>query len=527
MAELDDRALASGVDFLDRVAAIATGVQPSAGSFPKPHPLPTGMPTVPAFDELLLPGVLRPWVMDIAERLQCAPDFPAVSAMVSLGSVVGRGLTIRPKRHDDWTVVPNLWGSIVGRPSVMKSPAIEAATAPLRRLVADAHTAHQAQIADHKARIACAKLQSEQDQKAARSKIKDGDTDGAYRTMRHACAMTDEPAPVERRFVVNDSTVEKLGELLAGNDRGLLMLRDELVGWLSALDREGREGDRSFFLEAFNGSGSFVVDRIGRGTVRIDACCVSVLGGVQPGPLGQYVRQAARGGSGDDGLIQRFQMAVWPDYQHWRHVDRQPDYDAKNDAFALFERFASADSSMLGATTSEGLPFVRFDAAGQSVFDEWYTELNRRVRSGVLHPALEAHLCKYSSLMPSLALLSHLAEGSVGSVSEAAALSAAAWCEYLEGHALRIYAPASHSDEIGARELARRLLRGDLPETFRVRELYRRGWAGLGTPEEALAAVELLVELRGVFTEQQIPDGNGGRPTTNYRVNPRIHEVWG
>jgi Protein of unknown function (DUF3987) len=51
-------------------------------------------------------------------------------------------------------------------------------------------------------------------------------------------------------------------------------------------------------------------DRIGRGTLHIRAACVSVLGGIQPGPLERYLRDVF-GGRGDDGLIQRFQLAVW------------------------------------------------------------------------------------------------------------------------------------------------------------------------------------------------------------------------
>ncbi len=46
------------------------------------------------------------------------------------------------------------------------------------------------------------------------------------------------------------------------------------------------------------------------GTLEIEACCVSMLGGIQPGPLGQYLRDAVKGGAGDDGFMQRFQLAV-------------------------------------------------------------------------------------------------------------------------------------------------------------------------------------------------------------------------
>jgi putative DNA primase/helicase len=91
----------------------------------------------------LLPPALRPWVMDIAERMQCPPDFTGAAAIVALGSAIGRRCGIRPKRHDDWTVVPNLWGAVIGRPGVLKSPAVEETLRPLRRLEAEAGEAHR------------------------------------------------------------------------------------------------------------------------------------------------------------------------------------------------------------------------------------------------------------------------------------------------------------------------------------------------------------------------------------------------
>ena len=70
--------------------------------------------------------------------------------------------------------------------------------------------------------------------------------------------------------------------------------------------------DRAFYCEAWNGTGAYTYDRIGRGTLHIRAACLSVLGGIQPGPLERYLR-AVFAGRGDDGLLQRFQLAVWPD----------------------------------------------------------------------------------------------------------------------------------------------------------------------------------------------------------------------
>src|SRR5262249_31590771 len=105
---------------------------------PEPRPLPTGLPAVPSFKLACLPNTIRRWIEDISERMQCPPDFPAVGVTIALGSLIGRKIGIRPKRFDDWLVIPNLWGFIVGRPGLMKTPALEHALSPLRRLAAEA-----------------------------------------------------------------------------------------------------------------------------------------------------------------------------------------------------------------------------------------------------------------------------------------------------------------------------------------------------------------------------------------------------
>ena len=45
---------------------------------------------------------------------------------------------------------------------------------------------------------------------------------------------------------MNDTTVEKLGVILAENPNGVLLFLDELISLLRTMDREGHEGDRGF-----------------------------------------------------------------------------------------------------------------------------------------------------------------------------------------------------------------------------------------------------------------------------------------
>src|SRR5829696_4184667 len=151
---------------------------------------------------------------------------------------------------------------------------------------------------------------------------------------------TEAPEPLTlRRYKTEDATVEKIGDLLIENPQGILNHRDELSGWFRSLDKQGREGDRAFYLESWNGTGSFDVDRIGRGSIHIPALCLSILGGIQPGPLSNYIYQAVQGEQGADGLLQRFQLTVWPDPpKTWRNVDRYPDAEAKNRVYEVFKK---------------------------------------------------------------------------------------------------------------------------------------------------------------------------------------------
>jgi putative DNA primase/helicase len=491
--------------------------------FGTPQPLPDPLPQVEPFDPLFLPEALQGWIHDISERMQCPIDFPAVAAMVSVAEVIGRKVGIRPKRHDDWLVVPNLWGAVIGRPGVLKTPAILEPLRQLYRLEAGAKDLYQQLMDEWKVQQIVAKEQEKVTAQKIRETLKkDGDATAIAETM----LAVEGRQPTRTRYLVNDSTVEKLGELLHENPNGLLVFRDELTGLLRQLDREGHESDRAFYLEAWNGNERFTYDRIGRGTIDIEACCVSILGGIQPGPLGRYLRSALQGGEGDDGLLQRFQLLVWPDITtEWRNVDRWPNGDDRQRAYLVFTRLNGLTFSEIDAVCDEdhgGIPYVRFSDEAQAVFDEWRSALEHRLRQGREHPAIEAHLAKYRSLIPSLALLIHLADGGKHPVGVDALERACAWGDYLESHARRVYSQGIAPDDMAARELAARIQAGDLTSGFTARDVYRRHWAGLSTREEAEKAIAVLIELGWLH---EVKESTGGRPSAKYLINPGVSEV--
>ena len=485
----------------------------SETAWPKPKSLSDGLLPVAAFNPAFLPAAISPWVMDISDRMQCPPDFVAIPAVIALGSVVGRKVAVRPQRMTDWYEVANLWGCIVGRPGVMKSPAMDEALKPIHRLEAEARKANETAAREYALQVEFNKLKKEEAAKKARKNI------GLSNAADLAIDNIEEPKA--RRYVVNDATYEALGIILADNPNGTLAFRDELVSLLKTLDREEHVAARGFFLTAWNGTSGYTFDRIIRGKTHIEAACLSLLGSTQPGRLAEYMRGALSGGAGDDGMVQRFSLLVWPDQSPiWENTDRYPASEPRAAAWDTFRRLDELTTEAIGAATDEfaSTPYLRFNETAQGVFNEWRQELETRLRSDDLIPALESHLAKYRKLVPALALINHLTDGAMGAISETAILQALAFADYLETHARRAYGAGPEVATASAKAIVARIRKGDLKDGFTARDIYRNHWADLSDRNRTQAGLDLLEDfdwLRGKRLE------TGGRASVAYRVNPR------
>lgn len=494
--------------------------------WPKLQPLPDSLKPVDPFDFDLLPVTLQPWAKDIVHRVQCPPDFIGATIVGMLGTILGRRAGIRPKRLDDWTEYANQWVAIVGRPGVLKSPAMAAVLAPLKKLDQDASVIFDKEIA---------LFQSEAQMHALRKDATQRKVVKALRANPEApVSLLEAEAPLQpvmHRYLVNDATVEKLGEICADNPQGVGIFRDELVSLLKSLDREGQESARGFYLTGWNGNEGYVVDRIMRGHTRIEAVCLSVIGSTQPGRLSEYVHNAISGGTADDGLIQRFGVLVWPDISKasWENVDCLPDAEAKAAAYRVINALANANPiSDWKAEESIGTngepdgnpPFLRLDEAAAELFVDWRRELENELRSGNLHPALESHLAKYRKLVPGLALILHLADGGENPVGANAMTRALAMVHYLRSHAERTYGSVLLADIDAAKTLLSRIKSGDVRDGFTARDVYQgKHWAKLENSESVGKAINVLVDYGYLVPEEE---RTGGRPRKSYRIHPEV-----
>jgi hypothetical protein len=309
--------------------------------------------------------------MDETERMPCPPDYVAAAAIVAACAIVGARCAIRPKSLDPWSVVPNLWGGIVGDPSDKKSPAMNAAFRPMERLIVEAQGEYDAARRSYEAD----KAAFEAFEHAIEGRIKEAakkPSRGDPREIAKELQAHRDQAPKEpmaKRYKTNDGTAEKLGELLRSNPNGLLVQRDELVGLVAAWEREGREGERAFFLEAWNGDQSFDVDRIGRGHIHIPNLCLSVFGGIQPDKLTMYLEQAVCS-LANDGMLQRFQVLVYPDSRPWEWRNETPNIEARDAAFAVYERLSEFDPLEWGAGYGLQIPSLPLQRYLKAAFEK-------------------------------------------------------------------------------------------------------------------------------------------------------------
>ena len=376
----------------------------------------------------------------------------------------------------------------------------------LEALEADINGDFEQRRTDWETEVAVAKIErdiwEEQVKKALKS--------GGVAPDKPECAP--EP-PTYRRLVTNDVTVEKAARLVLANPRGVLLSRDELAGWIGALDKYGGKGsDRAFYIEAYGGR-RYAVDRVKDATPKpivVPALTIGIAGGIQPDRLNTAVLCGD-----DDGLAARF-IYVWPDPA----PPRRPAVTAPEGALLKLARIYAIEGDRvilpLEETAATALQAYReqiaateADAAG--LFLSWVGKLpGMAVRLAVILEHLHWSGERASDPPPTR-------------VSEIAAISAIAFLDaYALPMARRCFGeaalPQSERDVIA---LARWIIAQDpLPEMVNAPAL-RRHHAPIG--RDAARYDVALTELAEAGWLRRVSSrSSSGRPSKDWAVNPRL-----
>lgn len=500
-----------------------------------PTELPRKEILAPEHPKHLLPGLVSPWIMDTCERMQVPIDFIMTPCLVAMGSLLSRRVAIQPKANDTWIIHANLWGGIIGKPSVLKSPALKEGTYFIEKHHEDLREGAKAEGPKVDARRAL--LQSKLKQiirdmepggnKVQASKtqltpeIKDKLLEDEYQKISAELNLLRDPNP---KLFIGDSSYQYVCEALRDNPKGLLIIRDELSGFISSLDEEFNGGAKSFYLEAWNGNGTFAQGRVSRGDLHIRGLSVSVLGGIQPDKLRRMFKDEFELGEANDGFLARFQVLTWPEVSgNWRYVDRPPSPERSRITEISRRILLSNWENICQRKTADGVPLMGFSAGAQELFVSWLTNHQLRLQNEVFFsPLFESVLGKYRKLMPALALIHHFldCETPGDEISIDSARFAAEYCDYLETHARKIFCRdvvAGTAQLLLSKIRSKKIVNG-----FTVRDISNNGWVGLKASEVIHEGLSML-ESHGYLKLMVRGSGpNGGRPTEEINLNPLI-----
>lgn len=467
-----------------------------------------------------LPKPLQALARSTAELLHAPLDFVLANLIVMAASVISGRVRVNFKRHAMWIVAINIWGMVVAGVSAKKTPSARPAADILHRLEEDDAAQHQNELDA----FASAQLAHQHMMAAMTASIKKqaGQVVGQLPAVPHVPAEPERP--LQRRRLTSNATYEAVG-VMAHRSPGLIVYQDELSGLLSSLCDPKQQAARAFYLTAWNGDQPYQVDRIGRQAPRIDCLNIAIMGNIQPEVLNRLLTRAARDGSGADGLLQRFGWITSPDPLPSVFVDKQSDLRALVEAEDAFKLLRDLDPDQQGAISpmTGGPSYFNLDDDAYGVFLDW-NEWRMQVEADEdMSAPYRQHVGKLPKVVAAVAVVIHLMEGGRGPITGPTMARAAAAGRYCASHARRVYAAAFDPSYEPARSIARRISKGEITGTIKPRDAQNKGWAGMETPEDAVAVLNVLEEAGWVHRVEKHATAKGGRPSVTWSVNPLGH----
>ena len=201
----------------------------------------------------LLPKVIEDYAFNLAEIMGCDPAGLAMSALTVCSAAISDSIKVKLKVYDEWAEATRIWMALAGPVSAIKSPQMGRAAGPLMSI----NNALSREYANAM---------------------------GAYNALSSEEKKETEK-PKHKRMIVEDTTPEGAQPIMRDSPDGLLMVQDEMSGWLCSMEKysgKGAGADRGFWLKSFNGR-AYTWDRANpaRGSGYIPNFSLNLLGAIQ------------------------------------------------------------------------------------------------------------------------------------------------------------------------------------------------------------------------------------------------------
>ena len=466
--------------------------------------------------EDLIPDVFK----EYAVKKQRALGVPVSAIMVSLttiiSAVLGAAFKVSPYRHSDYQETLNLWGIIIAPPSSRKTSILNILSSSFKEI--DNFFYEKREQHKHSRELEYSKLKKdrEENKKSAEKK---------FEIEEKLAKLTAQELPYWC-FFTSESTPEALALIFKYNHRGILLFKDELEGLFALLTKQGFETLRALLNEGWNGGKPFKIIRVGRGIIDIKSTTISILGGIQPDVLTVNFREELQKGLGSDGLLARFQLCSIYNSSDLSEPDSFIDTKLENQKIEklLLDLHDLTKQFNVDGTPKRETLYLSIEAA--EVFSTYIKRINHLLLSDdVLNQAYKSHVGKFGRLVLSLSAQFHIVDSLFNNLSidrpiEIKSLELAiGWADYMAYQAQKMYFSIGKSSS--AKILVSKIKNKEITDGMSVRAIYRKGWSGLQSRDEVLAAFESIDESNWSKIVSESPRG-GGAKTDIVRINPKL-----
>jgi Protein of unknown function (DUF3987) len=464
------------------------------------------LPAVDLFPVDVLPDPAARLVIEGASAIGCPKDFLGVPMLAVAAGTIGRSASLFLK--GGYFTSTTTFAICVGPPSDGKTPALKAVARPVRAIGDDLAVEHAKAIEQWKANAA------------------------ALTAGKGGSKPKPPPPPKPRRIDIDDATMEVVPIILADNERGVIMIRDEISALMLGLNqyKGGKGSDRSNLLKIWSGD-RITKDRVkdeNNEPIRCAHPSMSIVGGLTPDMLGELTDPRGRA----DGFIDRF-LVSYPDslpVADWS-TSGIPD-DVANGWHALIARLWLRSLDFKDGRTVPHVAY--FTPEGKTRWEELYNAHSAEMNAGDFPPFLRGPWGKLREYAGRLTLILTLMHHAADSLADALAVPKVdarrvddAWklIAYFKSHARRVQAAIARGPASGKTRAVKAIvewIRAEHRALVTESDISQaRRWIGKDDLADALTYLADRHAIRSRPAPQIGPKG-GRPPSPAYDVNPAL-----
>jgi hypothetical protein len=283
-------------------------------------------------------------LLEAAKAFSVPVEIPIVCLLALLSGLVGQSRHIQIKKN--WTEAGNLWIALAALSGAGKTPVMQAFFKELHKLECEEQRAFDRRWAQY---------------------------EKALDEYKNNNSVEPPVKPKRKQIIVDDITIEALGNVHNDNPKGVLWLVDELAGMLFDQDKysSSKGGTKTRLLSAHS-RGHWKTNRSSEKArnISIPHACVSIFGGIQPNMISK-VFDIKDGTDFDSGFIPRFLFirAVSDEPATWN------DFIFSDESLGLIKKIT--DKLWKWEATSEFMPdtIISVTDEAKDLYVRWYNNI--------------------------------------------------------------------------------------------------------------------------------------------------------